>query len=96
MSPALHSSLGRKIGTAQRVARKEIDAAVVTGMYDFKPLPNLGDCASYPADGYDYGTLRLEPVFLEPQTWHFEPMMVHGTCSLVMPIPTSILPMDHC
>ena len=24
-----------------------------------KPLPNLGDCASYPAEGYDYGTIEI-------------------------------------
>ena len=24
-----------------------------------KPLPNLGDCATYPSEGYDYGTIEI-------------------------------------
>ena len=86
-----------RLAAQAQVARKEIDAVVVTGMYDFKAPSKPWGLCSYPPEGYDYGTIEIGARILEPQTWHFEKqMMVHGTCSLAMPIPTSILPMVHC
>ena len=36
-----------------------------------KPLPELGDCASYPEDGYDYGTIEIGSCLSGPTDLRF-------------------------